>query len=140
MTRRPCQILALTALMSVMAGCQKVDKVPAHPVRGSVMYKGKPAAGVVVVLRPVAGQAARPSSGTTAADGTFRISTFSLDDGAPAGEYVVTLTWPRTQTDAASGDELTEDLLKGRYSDPAKSARKITVRDGENVLDPFNFD
>lgn len=140
MTPRPCQLLALTALMSVMAGCQKEVQVPAHPVRGSVVYKGKPAAGVVVVLRPVAGQAARPSSGTTAADGSFRITTFTPDDGAPAGEYVVTLTWPKSQIDPTSGDELTDDLLKGRYSDPAKSSWKITVREGENVLDPFNFD
>ncbi len=137
---RPCLVLALIALMPVTAGCQKDGKTPVYPVRGSVFYKGKPAAGIVVVIRPVAGGTARPSSGTTSADGSFRITTFAPDDGAPAGEYVVTLTLPRSQADAATGDELTDDLLKGRYSEPAKSSWKITVRDGENVLDPFRLD
>jgi hypothetical protein len=140
MNLRARRILALLALTSVTVGCLKEAKVSAYPVRGSVMYKGKPATGVVVVLRPLAGDVARPSSGTSVADGTFQITTFAVHDGAPAGEYVATLTWPKSQIDSTTGDELTDDLLKGRYADPAKSSRKVTVREGDNLLDPFILD
>lgn len=140
MTQRWQQLLVSIGLLSLTMGCQKGVKVPVHPVRGAVMYKGKPAAGVVVVLRPLANEGSRPSSGTTAADGTFQITTFDLNDGAPAGEYIATMTWPKSQIDTRTGDELSNDLLNGRYGDPAKSSWKITVREGENVLDSFQLD
>ena len=32
------------------------------------------------------------------------------------------------------------DVWKGKYGDPAKSSWKVTIKDGDNTLDPFKLD
>ena len=129
-------VLALTA-----ASCSRESRPPVYPVRGAVMFQKKPAAKAVVVLRPTAPgpPGATLPHGAVGPDGTFRIGTFGADDGAPAGEYVVTITWPEARTDP-SGDEVTTDRLKGRFADPARSPWKVTIKEGENELGPLRLD
>lgn len=129
-------VLALTA-----TSCSREGRPPVYPVRGTVTFQKKPAAKAVVVLRPVVpGSLNDPlPHGEVGADGTFRIGTFGAGDGAPAGEYVVTITWPEVRTDP-SGDEVTADRLKGRFADPARSPWKVTIKEGENELGPFRLD
>lgn len=128
--------LALTA-----ASCSREGRPPVYPVRGTATFQKKPAAKAVVVLRPAAPGAVNDAlpHAEVGPDGSFRIGTFGADDGAPAGEYVVTITWPEARTDP-SGDEVTTDRLKGRFADPARSPWKVTVKDGENELGPFRLD
>lgn len=104
-------------------------------------FQKKPAAKAVVVLRPAAPGPLGDTlpHGEVGADGAFRIGTFGTGDGAPAGEYVITITWPEARTDP-SGDEVTTDRLKGRFADPARSPWKVTIKEGENELGPFRLD
>jgi hypothetical protein len=77
--------------------------------------------------------------GEVGTDGKFQLGTFATADGAPAGEYVVTITWPETKTDA-TGDEVTHDRLKGRFRDPARSPWKVQIQEGTNLLGPFSLE
>jgi hypothetical protein len=104
------------------------------PVRGKVLVNGQAAERVVVTLHPLGGgTVGRRSMATTEADGSFQISTSGPGDGAPPGEYAVTLVWPEYN---AAGDP-GPDRLKGRYATPAKAFTKIAVTDKTTKLDPF---
>ena len=75
------------------AGCGK-GRTPVYPVEGQLLIGGKPAANVFVLFTPSnpGPEVLRPSA-TTDADGKFRVTTFEANDGAPAGDYVVTLLY-----------------------------------------------
>jgi hypothetical protein len=58
-------------------------------------------------------------------EGRFAISTYLSGDGAPAGEYAITLEW---LTYKPFGNQWGgPDKLKGRYSKVADSDLRITV-------------
>ena len=118
------------------------------PVRGKVPVKDKPAGGVLVVFLPQADgdpKAARPIA-TTADDGTFSLVTGD-EDGAPAGDYIVTMQWQQTVPAPArkKGESISGrmnndpvDKLRGRYLDRKKGFNvKIEKKDTE--LQPFKL-
>ena len=135
----PCRLAGVSLLVLAALGCSSAEKrVPVYPVKGSVKVNGKPAAKAVVVFHPLA--AADPNvpnpTGEVADDGTFALGTYSAADGAPAGEYAVTVMWP-TGSSAIGGDAAEDDKLGKRYSDPKTSGLKATVAPGPNELTPF---
>jgi hypothetical protein len=119
-------------------GCAAKDEgPPCHPVRGKVLFRGKPAANVDVYCHPAGAadpKAPRPH-GRTDADGVFRLTTRRLDDGAPEGEYTVTFFWA-----SAENVEEPADRLQGRYRDPKSSRFKLRVQPGENDGGEFRLD
>jgi len=129
--------LVLFAVLGLAVGCSsdapKLNEKPVHKVRGQVLVNDKPAAGAFVLFIPVneAAGSTDPRPRATADDnGHFVISTYGDGDGAPAGEYRVTVTWP-------DGNDV-EDRLNGRYS-PANSKLKATVKDGPNELPVYKL-
>jgi len=72
----------------------------------------------------------------TRQDGTFSLSTYDPDDGAPAGEYQVTVTLI-----PGEGRRKKEkpDLLHGRYGNPKTSGLTAKVEEKSNELPPFNL-
>jgi hypothetical protein len=60
--------------------------------------------------------------------GEFVLTTYKNADGAPAGDYVVTITRPATKRTPLDRDG--GDLLRGRYGDPANSKITFTVQKG----------
>lgn len=132
----------LLVAVSALTGCSRESRPPVHPVRGSVTFQKKPATKAVVVLRPLAPGPLKDvfPHGEVGPDGTFQIGTFAEGDGAPAGEYAVTITWPETTKDRDGVEVTGGDRLNGRYSDPAKSKWKVTIKEGSNELEPFRLD
>ena len=127
---------------TLIAGCGGgALKAPTtSPVSGSVTLKGKPAPGVRVHLHPQfdIGDVKFVPSGETGADGAFTLSTAAPGDGAPPGDYIVTLEKPRVVSDRnQSGIEVEIDDFKGKYSDPTKSTWTVTITEGTNQLQPF---
>lgn len=137
------QPLALTLLVLLSGGCGQTDglALPArHPVEGKVVYRGKAAQGFRVTFHPLGdiGEVKFAPSAITAEDGTFRLRSYEPDDGAPAGDYAVTLEWPDHLNKAEDLDPKPEvDRLRGAYSDPQRSKFKVTVAEGENQLQQF---
>ena len=107
-------------------------------MRGTVLVAGQPAEGVLVVFQPLGaksepGRVVPRTMAPTDANGEFRLSTFGSHDGAPPGEYAVTLAWHERPFDENIG----EDRWKGKFGNPAQPVRRVTVTAGDNVLAPI---
>ena len=133
MNNRPLQFILVGILTLPLCSCSGKPEFSKErfPVKGEVYVDGEPAARLSVTLHDVKGfdeQAPAIPQAVTRQDGTFAISTFDAEDGAPAGEYKATFVWGRPQ---GLGIDTSVDKLKGRYSDPEKSEYKVTVVEGE---------
>src|SRR5262245_17600189 len=98
MITRACRfwgVLCLT-LGFAAAGCGGPDK-PVK-VRGVVLLDDQPLAGATVTFLPVAGTS-RTANGRTDADGAFRLTTYTTNDGALPGEYIVTVSLTISERD-----------------------------------------
>ncbi|HEV3444812.1 MAG TPA: hypothetical protein VG099_09225, partial [Gemmataceae bacterium] len=76
----------------VCAGCSRSG--PAlYAVRGKVLFEGQPARGATLVLHPLgnSGANAIKPRAFVDRDGGFEVFTYAAGDGAPAGEYAVTV-------------------------------------------------
>jgi hypothetical protein len=127
--------------VAAVAGCDSgAGKVAVHPVRGQVLYDGRPAAGVQVYFLPTSapGVPEVPANphGVTGADGRFALGTFADGDGAAAGGYQVVLHWPPEPK--YEDEETKEDRLMGWYT-AARSKLTAEVKAGDNDLRPFNL-
>lgn len=113
------------------AACtQAPEHPPVFPVTGKVLYEGKPAPGAVVILHTpgVTNDASRPR-GQADANGEFHLTTYEAGDGAPAGDYVVTVEWRQAGDHPEEGAE----LLPPVYGDPKLSPLKTTVTSEGNA-------
>src|SRR5262245_4488708 len=93
---------ALAALLVAGCGSGKPQTVPAG---GKVLFhKATPAAGALVVFHPADPAAEKRIGGKPFAkvkdDGTFALTTYAEGDGAPEGEYGVTVDWRGKAKDA----------------------------------------
>jgi hypothetical protein len=121
-----------------LPACAGEKRKPVFPVQGKVLFEGKPAAGAVVFFHPVgvAGADALRPHATVEADGTYRLTTYNGPDGAPAGEYDVTVVWTRP---SRRGDEEGDSLLPVRYRAPTTSRLRAEVKEQPNELPPFKL-
>jgi len=125
--------LAFTAL--ACSSCNRGKTL--YPVGAQVFFDGQPATGALVVLHPVddtSPAAIRPSGYVDAEGGlklmSYNTATRTTGDGAPAGEYIVTIAWlPADVKDYLSKHPKAElpDKLKGRYSQPDSSTLRAKV-------------
>jgi hypothetical protein len=85
--------VGLVLFAGLLSGCgqRTLPQEQTYPVRGRVLYKGKPARYVLVRFEP-AGKGVE-AIGRTGNDGIFELRTFSNEgnDGAVPGEYKVTV-------------------------------------------------
>lgn len=128
---RHVRFAGLVMLALAHASCStRTDRPPLYPVKGQVLYEGKPAAGAVVVFHGTDGAEANASRPRGKADpqGNFALSTYEAGDGAPAGDYVATVEWRRVDVHPAQGGS----LLPPAYADPKLSKLKVTVVAGTN--------
>jgi hypothetical protein len=130
----------LAAVLAAGCDSQSSDPVPVHPVSGKVTYGGKPAAGVRVFFYPTSapGLPVIPTHpyGVTGPDGTYTLSTYGTDDGAPEGGYQVVLLWP---PEAKEDEERADtDRLLGWY-DVAHSKLTAEVKPGPNQIPVFQL-
>lgn len=129
-------ILAIVPLVLGTAGCEE-KRIEVFPVSGRVTYQGKPPAGAVVVLHPVATspelEGVAPS-GTVGGDGAFTITVYDPGDGAPPGDYVATIQW-RKYVPAEGGAG--PNVLPEQYASAATSPVKISVEKGPTQIPPI---
>jgi hypothetical protein len=134
----PATLLSLSLALLVPA-CSKPAHKPVYPVRGRVLLDGRPAPRAIVTFHPAgAGEELRPSAQTDD-QGYFTLTSYGGGDGAPAGDYAVTVTWFRSFAgrNPAEGDESTRNVLPPRYASPATSQLRATVSQGPNELPAF---
>lgn len=137
--RRGWIVSAAMALFVTGCGGSAVKCVP---VQGQVTVKGKPAAGAVVVFHPMNAvgdlEKLRPYA-TVDEQGNFSVSCNTPGDGAPPGEYRVTIAWEVGAAKSADPEsaEFVPDRLNGKYSKPETSGLTATINATSNQLPPF---
>ena len=140
LTRRP-GLLVVLAVTLLCASCTRSDRLAVHPVHGRVLFEGHPATEALVIFHPqAAGEEwalIRPSA-RVGPDGSFTLTTYDAGDGAPAGDYAVTIDW-REHTAPVEGAPPGRSLLPPRYASPQTSPLHAQVKPGANELEPFKL-
>jgi hypothetical protein len=133
------------------AGCGGSGKPPVLPAGGKVMFKKTtPPVDALVVFHPVDPAEEKRIGGKPFAkvkeDGTFALSTYADGDGAPAGEYGVTIEWRVKPKDAkfalgvGDGGGGGTSALDPKYSNPQKPFTRVTVKPGDPNRFTFDVD
>jgi hypothetical protein len=138
--------LAISALVTVLglsflAGCGKAEgrRLPVFPARGQVQFEGRPTPGAWVFLHPVRADPRTPRArGEVNEDGTFALTTYHADDGAPAGEYTVTVEWRRV-VGRGEDVQIGPNLLPPKYANVNTSGLVVCVAKGANQFPPFQL-
>ena len=127
------------------SGCSSGEReymtVPLAKVTGKVLDNGEPVVRAKVAFHPVLPSTDPPlvPSAMTDEHGQFQLTTYLQADGAPPGEYRVTVACPVLPNPKAAGIQMPVDKYKGRFSNPEKSKWTVTVNEGENSIDPFDL-
>lgn len=120
----------------------KSDRVAVHPARGTISFEGRPIANASIFLHPLGvnePEFPRPRA-TVAEDGSFIVGTYGKDDGAPAGQYQVTVQWfPKADKSDREGGPLPRNLLPGRYARCESSGLTVHIQKGENQIPLFQL-
>ena len=125
-------------MLGALAGCGDEDwQAQTYPARGTITINGAPPAGAVVELHSTGEQPDVRNSRPWAVvqeDGSYSLSTYEKEDGAPVGTYKVVVRWPPDVTQPSLADR-----LSGAYSTGARSKWTVTVSEGENDLPPVEI-
>ncbi|MDR3634758.1 MAG: hypothetical protein P4L84_13220 [Isosphaeraceae bacterium] len=142
-------IVSLAALVTACNSERPAGQVAVYPVKGQVLFGGKPVAGALVTFHPVdeskTGAAVVRPTGQTDDDGRFELMSYTRGDGAPAGSYLVSIAG--LARPSSEGSVLPDpkrpppktDVLKGRFLDHKKNNLKAEVKEGENVVPAFDL-
>lgn len=141
--------IAVGLVVLLAAGCGGGGKPEAVPAGGKVTYrKTTPPAGALVVFHPkdpafekrVGGK----PFGKVTDDGTFALTTYAENDGAPEGEYGVTVDWQPKQKAAKlslSGEGGGgASVLNPKYGTPSQPFTTVTVKKGTDNRFTFDVD
>ncbi|MBA4190502.1 MAG: hypothetical protein C0467_21150 [Planctomycetaceae bacterium] len=138
-SRRWFLVSAAFAALTV-ASCESGPKrKQTFPTSGKVLLPdGRPAQHATVILHPIGDtdpNAVKPH-GKVGPDGTFKLTTYETDDGAPAGEYKVTIElWLA----GSRADEAPSNRLSPKLANPETSGLKATVNAAPTELNPFEL-
>lgn len=132
MNRRIVGVVAVI-LVAGLFGCgSKSGEVRVVPVEVKVVHDGKPVAKAQVALHPETEPGpgvlpARPN-GVTDDSGHFKPTSYRPGDGAPEGEYRVTVVLAPILSGAGTDDEVRgPDRFNGRYANPASTPLRVAI-------------
>jgi hypothetical protein len=137
---RPLYLAPLVTAF-IVAGCGTPAGPECEPVKGSITFNGKPLAEAIVVLHPADGDVAgnQKPMATTDAGGNFELTTFTRNDGAPVGDYAITIELRAVETGGEEPVRTGRNLLPPRYAKPETSGLKYMVVEGENQIPPIEI-
>lgn len=118
--------LVIVSGVTAWALSNRSDRPPVFAVTGQVLVDGKAAPGAMVVCYPKLNVADGPRpKGTVDRKGRFQLTTYEPGDGAPAGDYVVTVEWP--QSIGKGEDARFVDIVLPEFRSPKTSKLVLTV-------------
>lgn len=133
---KPLSGLILAIFLIAISGCggngnQSMSQtdLKLYPVTGRVLSGKQPVAAAKIEFKPKfewQKEIAFPHA-TTSADGTYELETLTSADGAPAGDYNVSVSLADSQNQTGSG----------AYSDAAKSGLTATVKSSPTKVPDF---
>ena len=142
-------VLLLFAIFFVTApGCsKKIDpnRLPVFPVKGHLSVKGQVPSGAFVVLHPKNGTATSPNGevvrprAVVGPDGSFQLGSYDSVDGAPSGEYSVTVEWRKIVKSNDGSPVLGPNVVPPKYARPETSPVSIRIAEKSNELAPITL-
>lgn len=134
---RCASLLSAVLLAEAIAGCGS-EGIATHPVKGKLLVKGQPAPGAFVVFHPLSKEATDRPTAQVVADGSFQVTTANPNDGAPEGDYAVTVEWWKlVQSDG--GAVAGPNVIPNQYGKAESTPLRVTVKQGENDLPAFEI-
>ncbi|HMO35757.1 MAG TPA: metallophosphoesterase, partial [Gemmatales bacterium] len=119
-------------------GMERRDQRATFPATGTVTLNGKPLENAEVIFyykvppeeqaKAKGAQVIRSSDGITNAQGDFTLSTYTLADGAPKGEFIIAVVPFKTRT----GLPVQSPQIPEVYSKWQTSPLKATITEGKN--------
>ena len=91
-----------------------------------------------MVFQPASGESVKYSMpfATVEADGSFTLRTEPHGEGAPAGEYIVLISWHGPNARESNNPS---NRLPAKYNDPEMPILTETVKEGQNNLPPYRL-
>ena len=114
-------------------------QLPVHPAQGKVLLDGQPLANATICLHPVGTRDIhfpRPRA-VSRADGSFVLGTYGPDDGAPVGEFKVTVQCfkqLRKVENESEGAPLQKNVLPPWLANPETSRLSVRIKEGDNDI------
>ena len=136
-------ILSLGIAGLIVGGCADSSRMKVYPVSGKVLYKGEPAVGAEIAFfgldEALMTRASPFPKAVVTADGSFSLSSYAPGDGAPTGNYAITMVWKESQAADPEIRESARDTLRGRYASPETSGLAAEVQPRNNELPVFEL-
>ncbi len=133
--------LAFVLLVLAVASCGGGPKRKlTYPTDGKLLIDGKPVGNVTVFFQPVGTDDKEPTRAfaTTNPDGTFSLTTYDANDGAPEGDYIITLLYEPLDSPLARAKGKPPKIDK-IYTDMATSPLRAKIeKKPKNQLEPFD--
>lgn len=127
-------VIVLIWLIASLVGCSK-GHPPVAPVSGRVLYRGQPLAFGGIMFQPEAGW---PARGIIEPDGSFKLSTYGLHDGAVLGTHRVRITCFESQRPGATSSNVEapvgKPLIPAKYANIDTSGLVVEVRDSNEPV------
>jgi hypothetical protein len=138
--------------VTVLAGCSKHGpppikgtKLAVFPVKGKLMMDGKPMVAAAIIFNPVTqfpkGSAQVQPRATADENGDFTVWTYANDDGAPAGDYKITISWKGAEavglTDGGRGE--IDEKVPEAFQTARTSKIRIKVKEEPNTLPTWDL-
>jgi hypothetical protein len=139
-TRHRMAAVMCVGLALVVCGCSGGRK-PVYPVHGLVRVDGRAPVHAMVTFHPLAdgGPAAVLPIGSVDDQGRFTLTSYAAGDGAPEGEYRVTVAW-FLSSGKPGDDSPPANYLPGRYARPDTTPLHAVVHKSAVDLDPFQLE
>jgi hypothetical protein len=137
----------LTVTLAASCGKSRPEikgKLPLFPVTGKVTMNGQPMPGAIVLLHPIfefpASAAPQRPRAKAEDNGTFKLSTYANQDGAPAGKYYVTVSWKESE-EGVTSEQLADlpEKAPESFQNPKTSGLIVQVKEGENTLPTWDL-
>lgn len=134
-----CAVCACALALSACGGGPK--RKPTFPTEGKLLLNGKAYGGITVFLYSTDPNETEPTRpfGVTNPDGTFTLTTSAQNDGAPAGEYAVTLLYEPLDSPLMRAKGPKPPAIDRKFADPKTTPLRVKVAENEkNVLEPLD--
>lgn len=129
---RPVLAVVLLALASSGCGGDSEKKLKTYPVQGTVKFSdGSPLGRGMIFFEGERLQ----SKGALNADGTFKLSTYATDDGAPAGNYKIYILDANEPHQGEGYGAPGPSLIDKKFTSMETSGLTREVKEGTNKFD-----
>ncbi|MGQ0636629.1 MAG: BON domain-containing protein [Planctomycetaceae bacterium] len=109
------------------------------PVSGTASFKGKPAVGAMVVLHPDDSSLDIRPKGFVKADGSYVITTYLPGDGAPRGDYRLTIELRKPEKSKSGEYVPGPNVLPSVLARPETTKYRVSVGWGKSTLPPIEI-